>query len=160
MNSRRHIVYCIAIFVFHCEFIFSNDSTKIVRPSIFDSISIFNTVQIEQDKRIERIIADKIAGITERESIHVQGYRVQVFSSNEQRTAKAEAFKIEKKMNEAFPEITTYVIYRPPFWKVRLGNFRTQEEAMLLREDILKMFPQMQGDIYPVRDQIQIASPL
>lgn len=118
-----------------------------------DSVS---SVAIIQDERIEHLIADHIAGVTERGTTNIQGYRVQVFSSNQQQTAKQEAFDIEKKMEEAFPSIPIYVQYTPPFWKVRIGNFREMEEATFLRNEILSKFPKMQGEVYPVRDQILV----
>lgn len=133
------------------------------RPAIFDSIlSVPDTtcapmVIIRQDPRIEDMIQGKIQGRQERCTTHIQGYRVQVFSSNTQRTAKSEAFKVEKKVKQDFSDINVYVLYQPPFWKVRLGNFRTQEEAEILRDDLLKTYPNMQGDIYIVKDIIEVA---
>ncbi len=132
------------------------------RPLIFDSIqSVADTcapmVIIRQDQRIEDMIQGKIHGRQERCTTHIQGYRVQVFSSNTQKTAKSEAFKVEKKVKQDYTDIDIYVLYQPPFWKVRLGNFRTQEEAGILRDDLLKTYPNMQGDIYIVKDMIQVA---
>lgn len=132
------------------------------RPLIFDSIqSVADTcapmVIIRQDQRIEDMIQGKIHGRQERCTTHIQGYRVQVFSSNTQKTAKSEAFKVEKKVKQDYADIDIYVLYQPPFWKVRLGNFRTQEEASILRDDLLKTYPNMQGDIYIVKDMIQVA---
>ena len=85
-----------------------------------------------------------------------QGYRVQVYSGNRQQTAKAEAFRIEKLIQESGLGVETYVLYNPPFWKVRLGNFRTQAEAQQLRDEVVRLLPSLQGDTYVVRDQIQL----
>lgn len=143
------------------------DSTKIAKdsvlppttPKIFtvlaDSLDGGN-VAIYQDQRLVNIISTKISGTASMETTEIQGYRVQVYSSNAPKTAKAEAFKIEKEMQSVFPDIPTYVIYNPPFWKVRLGNFRHQEESNLLRQEIINKFPTIQGDVYIVRDLIQI----
>ena len=102
-----------------------------------------------------RLLNDKIEGI-EREAVQQQGYRVQVYSGNRQQTAKAEAFRIEKLIQESGLGVETYVLYNPPFWKVRLGNFRTQAEAQQLRDEVVRLLPSLQGDTYVVRDQIQI----
>lgn len=113
-------------------------------------------IQLFQDQRLYRIISSKTNGGMALEVTEIQGYRVQVFSSNAPKTAKAEAFQIEKEMQALFPDIPTYVLYNPPFWKVRLGNFRNQEESNLLRQEIINKFPTIQGDVYIVRDLIQI----
>jgi hypothetical protein len=51
---------------------------------------------------------------------------------------------------------TIYVQYLPPFWKVRVGDFRTYEEARDYKKLFVKMFPNMMGDTYIVRDKIQV----
>ena len=81
--------------------------------------------------------------------------RVQVYSSNQQQTAKTEALELEEKL-KAKIEQTIYVQYLPPFWKVRLGDFRTYNEAKQYKKEFVEMFPQMMGDTYIVRDKIQV----
>lgn len=110
-------------------------------------------VVIYQDTAISQLIEDKING-TERQQTEISGYRVQIFSSNNQQTAKNQAFNLEKRINDEAPNLETYVQYNPPFWKVRIGNYRTQAEAQTMRQELLKIFPDLQGDIYVVRDQI------
>lgn len=131
-----------------------------VRPVIFNELADSlrgGRITIFEDERIERLIAYRIAGLNAFETTEIQGYRLQVYSSNAPQQAKSEAFAMEKEMQKAFPEIPTYVVYNPPFWKVRMGNFRSSEEGNLLRQEITKKFPDIQGDVYLVRDMIQIA---
>ena len=63
--------------------------------------------------------------------LKVQGYRTQVFSGNNQRVSKDEAFRKEKEIKELFPEVPTYVTYNAPFWKLRVGDFRSHEELII-----------------------------
>lgn len=112
-------------------------------------------VQLHQSADISRMMQDKIDG-TQRELKTVQGYRVQIFSSNRQQTAKTEAFEKEKRIRESGIETETYVLYNPPFWKVRIGDFRTQEEALLMKDEVIRLLPDLQGDTYVVRDMIQV----
>lgn len=123
------------------------------RATIIESMQ--ENVRIECDTLIDRLLLDKING-TNREQVQIQGYRVQVFSSNQQQTAKTEAFRVEKLINESVIECPTYVLYNPPFWKVRIGNFRTQEEAQAMKEEIVRLLPALQGDTYIVRDNILV----
>ncbi|ODT55308.1 MAG: hypothetical protein BGP01_13355 [Paludibacter sp. 47-17] len=114
-----------------------------------DSIS-GGRVIIHQDRRIEKIVSDNTTGA----GAYTHGYRVQVFSSNAQRTAKDEAFDIERRLREAFPDMGIYVSYSSPFWKVRIGNFQTANEAKEFAEELLVLFPRLKSTTYTVRDRI------
>ena len=128
---------------------FSNDSIPRIIQHMQDNVTVV------QDSAITRLMLDKQNGV-ERKQVEIQGYRVQVFSSNHQRTAKSEAFRIQKLVENSDLETEIYVQYNPPFWKVRLGNFRTQEEALLFKDEVIKALPELQGDTYPVRDKITV----
>jgi hypothetical protein len=132
------------------------DNTS-VRQNIFEVLQATNGVGkviIHQDKRIENLINQKQSAKADREAIMGNGYRVQVFSSNEQRTGKTEAFKIEREIREAFPNTGVYVNYNSPFWKVRVGDFNTIDEAQAFRSKLLEVFPELRSQTYVVRDQI------
>ena len=89
------------------------------------------------------------------EIVEIDGYRVQIYSSNLQQTAKAEALNLETKLQSQI-EQPIYVQYLPPFWKVRVGDFRTVEEAKEYKKQFVALFPSMMGDTYVVRDKIQV----
>ena len=114
------------------------------------------TTQIYQDKRIEQLVSNKRNSGGSRQT--ASGFRVQVFSSNVQRTAKTEAFRIEKQIREEFSDQSIYVNYFSPFWKVRVGDFRTQAQAQAFRSELINAFPQMRSEIYIVREQIFIST--
>ncbi|MDD3194525.1 MAG: SPOR domain-containing protein [Paludibacter sp.] len=114
-----------------------------------DSIS-GGSVKIHQDIRIERIVNENTTGT----AAYTHGYRVQVFSSNAQRSGKEEAFSIERRLREAFPDVGIYVSYSSPFWKVRIGNFLTTEEAKAFTEEVLALFPRLKSTTYTVRDRV------
>jgi hypothetical protein len=116
-----------------------------------DSIS-GGSVTVHQDKRIERIVAENTVG----SGAISHGYRVQVFSSNTQRTAREEAFSLERRLKESFPDMGIYVTYSSPFWKVRIGNFQTTEEAKSFTDELLYLFPRLKSTTYTVRDRIII----
>ncbi len=115
------------------------------------------TVRIYQDKRIEQLVTNKRNSAGSKQT--ASGYRVQVFSSNVQRTAKAEAFRIERQIREEFSDQSVYVNYFSPFWKVRVGDFRTQAQAQAFRNELINAFPQMRSEIYIVREQILLSAP-
>ncbi len=136
--------------ILSCLSLYAQDSTQLL---ILETMK--ENVIVYADSSVHRLLQDKISG-TVREEVQIQGYRVQVYSSNNQQTAKNEAFTIEKQIIDAGIQVETYVLYTQPFWKVRLGNFRTQDEANLLKAELIRLLPHLQADTYIVRDQIQV----
>lgn len=88
--------------------------------------------------------------------LKVQGFRTQVFSGNNQRKSKDEALQKEKEIKELFPDIPTYVEYDAPFWKVRVGDYRSQEEAFRTQRLLMSAFPTYAKEMYIVRAEVKI----
>ena len=148
------------------EIITSADSLTIQKPerlAIYDSIFSVNNgdslilVEIIQDVRIEQLLQNKINNTLNKATSIIQGFRIQVFSSNSQKTAKWRALDMKEKMTNAFPGVPVYIVYQSPFWKVRMGDFKEQGEAQLLRTDVVEKFPSLHGDVYIVKEYIEIA---
>lgn len=72
--------------------------------------------------------------------VQMMGYRIQVFSSNNQYSAKTEAFRRETAIKQSVPDITSYVKYQAPFWRVRVGDFQTYEDAYAKLVEFRKKF--------------------
>ena len=118
--------------------------------SIFDSLP---GVQIIQDSAVAVLLDEAVNG--KRELVEMDGYRVQIYSSNQQQYAKAEALDLESKFQDRVSH-TIYVQYISPFWKVRIGDFRTYEEAKEYKRIFVQQYPNMVGDTYIVRDKIKV----
>lgn len=88
--------------------------------------------------------------------LKIQGYRTQVFSGNNQRKSKEEAFQKESEIKELFPDVPTYVTYNAPFWRLRVGDFRSHEEAYRMQRLLMDAFPAYQKEMYIVREEIKI----
>lgn len=132
---------------------FADDSIAVVssrRPMLSESME---NVIVHQDSAITRLVDATVNG-SGTEVVEVPGYRVQIFSSNRQQTAKTEAMQLEKSISTGL-DVNVYVQYAPPFWKVRLGDFLTIEEAQAYKQEFIKQHPQLQGDTYVVRDQVK-----
>lgn len=93
-------------------------------------------VRIYQDPRIAEKVgnpgvntAENVVMIEDKPYLQITGFRIQVFSGNNQATAKAEAFRKEASIKANSPELTTYVKYSAPFWRLRVGDFITYEDA-------------------------------
>ena len=122
----------------------------VARPNLLDEMK---GVEVVQDSAVGVLLDLAIHG--KRELVEIDGFRVQVYSSNQQQAAKMEALELEAQLKEKVTH-TIYVQYLPPFWKVRVGDFRTYEEARDYKKLFVKMFPNMMGDTYIVRDKIQV----
>ena len=118
--------------------------------TIFDSLP---GVQIIQDSAMHVLLDEAVNG--KHELVEMDGYRVQIYSSNQQQAAKSQALELEAKLKDALTQ-TVYVQYLPPFWKVRIGDFRTYEEAREYKKLFVSQYPEMTGDTYIVRDKIQV----
>ncbi len=123
-------------------------------PEIIRSIEANDSkVNIHQDSRLNKLLYNHInREIKLNGSYTGPGYRVQVFSSNDFKTAKSESAEIERQLRSTFPELGVYRIYASPFWKVRVGDFRTLEEARSFRSELIKTFPSLSREAYTVRE--------
>ena len=110
-------------------------------------------VEVVQDAPVAAMLEATMSG--KEEWIEIDGYRVQIYSSNRQQTAKSEALELEDRLKEKVGQ-TIYVQYLPPFWKVRLGDFREYEEAKEYKKEFVQLFPDLIGDTYLVRDKIKV----
>jgi hypothetical protein len=129
----------------------ANDTLQVAsNPNLLDSMS---GVEVLQDSAVGVLLDAAMTGRLE--LVEIDGYRVQIYSSNRQQAAKTEALDLESQIKDKVNQ-TVYVLYLPPFWKVRLGDFRTYEEAREYKKIFVQQYPDMMGDTYIVRDKIQV----
>lgn len=110
-------------------------------------------VRITQDPKMVTLMDKRIMENEEKQHITFLGYRVQVYMGNNQKKSKSDAVEREKKIKERFPDLSSYLSFVSPFWKLRVGDFRTHTEALVLSKQILSAFPEMTGEVYIVRDE-------
>lgn len=88
--------------------------------------------------------------------VKMRGFKIQAFSGNNQRTSKNEAYRKQSLISQAFPEHEAVVAFDSPFWRLRVGNFRTRGEASDLMRDLRKAFPAFGKEMYIVIDEVKI----
>ena len=136
--------------------VMADDTIEVVAPVMAPRVNLLEqmpNVEVIQDSAVATLLDGAINGT--REWVEIEGYRVQIYSSNQQQTAKGEALDLEEKLQSQVNQ-TIYVQYIPPFWKVRLGDFRTYEEAKEYKKLFAQQFPDLTGDTYIVRDKIKV----
>ena len=119
-------------------------------------------VQIFQSPMLDLIMSNQLkdaqSHIVEEDGVSYiigRGYRIQIFSGNNQRIAKAEASKKEEELKEVMPDLLTYITFQSPFWKLRVGNYRTSEEAHAALMQLKQKFPSWK-EMFIVSDIIKM----
>ena len=126
---------------------------KILFAILLAILNLFPGVQVVQDSTVAVLLDEAVSG--KKDLVEVDGYRVQVYSSNKQQKAKAEALELEQQLQDKIGQ-PVYVQYQSPFWKVRIGNFRNYDEAKEYKKLFVQQFPQLLGNTYIVRDKILV----
>ena len=83
------------------------------------------------------------------------GYRVQVYDNNAS-SAKSGADACKTKIEKRFPELTAYVRFYAPYWRVKVGDFTSRSEAEVFMETIREEFPETVSQLRVVRDCINL----
>lgn len=85
------------------------------------------------------------------------GYRIQVFSDNDMRSAKSNADYRKRAIEQQFPQYRAYVTFESPYWRVRVGDFRSSSQANAALREIKSAFPAFANDARIVREKINTA---
>lgn len=117
-------------------------------------------VVIHQSKKLEaklgrQGIGSTVSRVRDVNYLVTQGYRIQIFSGNSQKKSKAEAARKEQMVKQLDPTLETYVTFDSPFWRLRVGNYRSHEEAELRLRVFRKEFPSFGKEMYVVPDVVQ-----
>lgn len=92
----------------------------------------------------------------EKPAASVGGYRIQLFSGNNARTAKSQATSRATRVDEQFPEYATYVSFDAPYWRLKVGDFRSYEEATAALARLKAAMPEYAREMRVVRDKITV----
>ncbi|GGB04754.1 SPOR domain-containing protein [Puia dinghuensis] len=110
------------------------------------------TVVVHKDPRVDSLVQKQIDinELTSRESRrNVPGFRIQVMNSPDRNKVYAAKVKIY----EEFPDFKPYLWYQAPNYKLKVGNFKTQEEADQALQQLSRLFP---SGLFVIRDTIEI----
>ena len=99
-----------------------------------------------KDPLIDSLIAKRIDLNIKRPSVsnpsvpaifNGMGYRVQVFYGSDRK----EVFNQQSKFRALYPKIMSYITYREPNYRLKVGDFRTRPEAQALLNELRANFP-------------------
>lgn len=100
-----------------------------------------------------RNLVGKTTFHTARSSVHM-GYRIQVYTSN-MRGAKQEAYRLASRVRGAAPELSTYVSYSAPFWRLSVGDYSSRQEAQQQLNALRASHPRLMREAYIVREKLR-----
>jgi len=148
------------LFLFFCS-----GGSLLAQISIFDAMAVHEpgkgTVTIHQSAAIRSLVGrqsfdSKIETVGDKSYLVMQGYRIEVFSGNNQRTSMAEAQDKENQIKNRFSDIQTYVTLSAPFWRLRVGDYITYEEAFSMMSKLGEAFPAFKREIQLVKEEVRI----
>lgn len=85
----------------------------------------------------------------------VRGFRIQVYSGNNQQRSKKEAESRQIQVREAFPELEAEVNFHSPFWRLRVGHFLKRSDAEAVLQEMKKILPSLAKEMYVVADEVK-----
>src|SRR5688500_4551813 len=98
------------------------------------SASAQDSIVVKKDPRLD-VLTHKQAAANKRNSMMTKdgkykGFRVQVISTRD----RNKALDTKVALLTRFPEEKAYTLYQSPYFKVRIGNFITKEDAEVFRK--------------------------
>lgn len=96
-------------------------------------------VVIHSDPQIEQLLDLHIDYNKKFPSI--DGYRIQLLMQAGN-TALEEANKMKYGFEEKYPQIKTYITFKEPYYRLRIGDYRSRLEAMEFLEILKRSYPQ------------------
>lgn len=97
-----------------------------------------STLLVVADPRIDSLIARHVR-INEMKD-GFDGWRVQIFSGSGNEARQA-ANNMRVDFLAMYPDVPAYLIYQAPNFKVRVGDFRTELDAIHLQRELSYQFP-------------------
>ena len=85
----------------------------------------------------------------------ITGYRIQVYTSN-MRGAKQEAYRLASHLRGAAPELSSYVTYSAPFWRLSIGDYSSRQEAQQQLNALRASHPRLMREAYIVREKVRV----
>ena len=105
------------------------------------------SVEVIQDEKITQL-SEQYRKMSANNA-EIDGYRVQIFFDSGS-NSKNKATSVKDEFETIYPETKPYLSYKEPYYRVRVGNFRTLIEAVGFQKKITTNYP----NSFPVKDKI------
>jgi hypothetical protein len=123
---------------------------------VFLAIGVFaqdsSAVVIHKDPRLDLLLkkqGEVNAAIRKANARTAKGFRILVINTNK----RDEAISAKTKVYTNFPELKAYLVYQSPYFKLKVGNFRSKEEALQYQKTLGYYFPK---GVFVIADTIEV----
>ena len=103
-----------------------------------DSIRELKNIRIIEDEKVDLLVSKHIRINQNRNGI--SGFRIQIFFDSGT-NSKTNAQGIFEGFRAKYPDVTAYLTFKAPNYKVRVGNFRTKLDAQRFLNEIITEYP-------------------
>jgi len=86
----------------------------------------------------------------------MRGYRIQAYVGNNQQASMNQANARKAVIENAFPQHESEVIFTTPWWRLRVGNFETRDEAEEVMREMRGRFPAFGREMSVIQDNVRI----
>ncbi len=135
---RSYILFLLVGLSFHAlgqqEYNYLNDTLS----SGIDSPPKEGSIHLYQEDRLNDLL-ERYRNVNIKRN-GMDGFRIQIFFESG-RLARGNAYKAKAKFLSNYQGISAYVDYQAPFFKVRVGDYRTKREAQILYKKLRRQFP-------------------
>ncbi len=135
-ERERKKIFVLALFLLITGALFAQDSLQIAHNDFIG------------DARIDTLL--KLHVLQNKKFPVIPGYRIQIYKESGN-TALAKALTIRDNFEKIF-NVPAYITFNEPYYRVRVGNFRTRLDAIRFLEKIKRVYPLA----WDIQDDIQI----
>lgn len=132
------ILFLLITSLLACQFLFAqvtfseNNQEETLEPAILQNLNV------NQDPRLDKMLNWHIAKNKKMDGM--EGYRVEIFFSAEMDALEQSKNKKVEFLSK-YPDYLVHIKYDAPNFKVRVGDFRTKNEALKLKKSIERDYP-------------------
>jgi len=111
-----------------------------------------SSVVVHKDPRLDVLLkkqGDINAAIKKANAHTARGFRLLVINTNK----RDEAIAAKTKVYTNFPELKAYLVYQSPYFKLKVGNFKTRDEAQEYQKSLGYYFPK---GVFVIADTIEV----
>lgn len=121
--------------------------SSMVTPDVFEKIEAdtnyyIGKVEIHQQQEIRELVHQHVANHYQVPGI--RGYRIRIFSiyaGPNNNDARERANQVKNQFQDQYPEVSAYVKWDAPDFKVYVGDFRRRLDAVRMLDKIKKEYP-------------------
>lgn len=111
----------------------------------------YGKVEIFSDAKIDKLLQKHIAVNSTNSGL--KGFRIQIYF-NSGYNSREEALRIKNEFETNYPNAKAYLTHQSPFFRLRVGNFRTRADAMRFEKEIKLIY----RGCWIVEDKIEFPS--